>query len=312
MRRARPRAPGLLATCALAALTSAAAPAAAWVQARNMNDKPHIWRTRCVELQVLTGDPPPYLDSATVLHAAAEAARAWAPGVLGCGDILLAPRGNIAASRPVAPDRINTVQFYRTTWPNDPRALAITQVFSQTATGVVVDADVEINAVHFTWADLVRTTMRPATSTADLQNTLTHEFGHVLGLDHNCNAPGQPELIEASGQRAPECSVADARVRDATMFPAVDLTDTLRRDLAADDVAAVCTLYAPNRQDDATSRLLPDGRRICEAAKASSGGGCVLAGSGAAGGAARVPAPAVALLASVLALGARRARRRGG
>ncbi len=52
----------------------------------------------------------------------------------------------------------------------------------------------------------------------DLQSTLTHEFGHVLGLDHTMD----PE---------------------ATMFAGADPGELKKRTLAVDDTSGVCTAY---------------------------------------------------------------------
>ena len=53
--------------------------------------------------------------------------------------------------------------------------------------GRILDADVEMN--NFNFAFTVDGTA-PATAAgrpvADVQNTLTHELGHLLGLDHTC------------------------------------------------------------------------------------------------------------------------------
>lgn len=107
-------------------------------------------------------------------------------------------------------------------WVHTLGALAITTVTFDTSTGRLLDADIEINDVAFTF-----TTCDPGSPGCepafDLENTLTHELGHVMGLDHPPNdAPGALE---------------------ATMFASASETDTEKRSLADDDIDGLCTLY---------------------------------------------------------------------
>ncbi len=107
-------------------------------------------------------------------------------------------------------------------WVHTLGALAITTVTFDTVTGRLLDADIEINDVAFDFS-----TCDPEDASCvlafDLENTLTHELGHVVGLDHPPNdAPGAFE---------------------ATMFASATRTDTSKRDLAEDDIAGLCTIY---------------------------------------------------------------------
>jgi hypothetical protein len=142
----------------------------------------------------------------------------------------------------------------------DMNALAITSVFSRTSDGEILDADVEINARFFTWADVAAGGPLGAGS-QDIQNTITHELGHVLGFDHTCRGPdGRPPGQDSTGIEIPDCACfgpngeapaspdercrhATARLGDATMFASVHKGDTTRRDLAEDDIQAVCAVY---------------------------------------------------------------------
>ena len=63
-------------------------------------------------------------------------------------------------------------------WNEDPDILALTYTWSK-ADGEIVHFDIEINAEHFDWSTDGNDERH------DLQNTLTHELGHALGLDHS-------------------------------------------------------------------------------------------------------------------------------
>ncbi len=96
-------------------------------------------------------------------------------------------------------------------------------MFALKSDGTVLDSDMELNAVHYKWADVVTdggTLNTPGEKVHDLQNTMTHEFGHLIGFDHNCYDPsaGRPRAMDNSGQAVPNCSDATPAMRAATMF----------------------------------------------------------------------------------------------
>ena len=142
-------------------------------------------------------------------------------------------------------DNKNIIAIRGDTWEHDPGALALTSVFYLNKTGKIVEADLEANAVDFRWGD-VTTDSRPQLQ--DLQNALTHEMGHFIGLDHPCYlvVPKVDNETDQHGARVPYCgdgaSVTDV-IRDATMYPSADSGDTSKRSLSPDDQQAVCDLY---------------------------------------------------------------------
>lgn len=107
-------------------------------------------------------------------------------------------------------------------WVHTLGALAITTVTFDSRSGRLVDADIEINdaSFSFTTCDLDEASCHVV---YDLENTLTHELGHVLGLDHPPS--GDPGAFEA------------------TMFASTSEGAVDKRDLADDDIAGVCTIY---------------------------------------------------------------------
>ena len=102
-------------------------------------------------------------------------------------------------------------------WHHDANALAITTVVWNEDTGEIWDADIEFNAVEFNLSTDPRGA-RPREY--DIQNTLTHEIGHLLGMEHSAD-------------------------REATMFASATEQERSKRDLATDDVNGLCAIY-PN------------------------------------------------------------------
>src|SRR4029077_9130991 len=93
----------------------------------------------------------------------------------------------------------------------------------------------------------------------DLQNALTHEFGHFIGLAHTCFSPiesgsnvdgnGLPRPDDDQGRPVPDCGALNTPnyVSSSVMYYAENnYLDTSRRALSADDINAVCTIYAPS------------------------------------------------------------------
>jgi hypothetical protein len=250
-----------------------------------------------------------------ITAAVTGAAAAWSAGTNSCTyldfDVTVvsgrAPRtGN---------DGIRMVVFRDTSWckldasgvcdPSstiyDPASLALTNVVASASTGRIVDADIEVNAHSFSFADKVA--HPELTSRHDLQNLLTHEFGHMLGLDSSCYPAGVPNRpTDNTGQPVVDCATASAAVQATTMFPSTSPDDLQKRTLEPDDRAGVCAIYpaaaspcpagggscacpppgpdggqdagvdaGPNTNDDAGPNT--DGRPA-DAGKKSSGGGC--------------------------------------
>ena len=93
-------------------------------------------------------------------------------------------------------------------WTGGAAVIALTTLSFSTSTGAIADADVEINDVGFQF-DAVAA-----------RATLTHEVGHVIGLDHS---------LEPA----------------AVMYFASDGNTPTKTALLPDDVAGYCALYGP-------------------------------------------------------------------
>lgn len=142
--------------------------------------------------------------------------------------------------------------------------VALTSVLYDPATGRILDADMEVNGWdgvagpitspprhgwYFTCvpdAPAPPTLQSPLCTTygqagcafMDLQNTVTHEAGHFVGLAHPCSATGSPRCTDP----VPPGAVPYAQ---RTMAPTTQPGETSKRALSADDVAGVCAIYPP-------------------------------------------------------------------
>ena len=109
--------------------------------------------------------------------------------------------------------------------------------------GAIVDADIEINGVNFAIGS-GGMSLGTASCLAELQNTMTHELGHLHGLEHTCLAPGDPPRIDDKGAPVPTCtSTTDPKILDATMYNFQTCGETKKETLEVDDVNGVCTIY---------------------------------------------------------------------
>jgi hypothetical protein len=242
--------------------TLATGTAQAYVRDVTKSGVPVAWRYPCQTMHIYLGSAPPVLTASDFFAASAQAAATWSYPAVARTDIRLVMVAEAEASAEVGNDDKNVIVLRQGTWcrpdgsvddagvPQSecfpPSALAITSVVKNSKTGEILDADIEFNAVNYTWGDLVGHPSLATATTADFQNALTHELGHVLGLDHNCYAKSdlQDRLNDNTGVPEVDCygNPPDS-VAAATMYPSVMLSDTLRRTLTADDELGVCEIY---------------------------------------------------------------------
>ena len=230
--------------------------ASAYVRTATTTGAPMYWNRTVMDIVVYVGNPPPVTTSEEILTAATEAAAAWSRDQVGCTALQLRVTDSPEESASVELDGVNRVTFRRDEWCKEPRgvdepcyamdAMAVTSVFARRNDGEILDADTEINAVAGNlWSDLVA---RPedASRAQDLQNTLTHEFGHFIGMDHTCYLTGDGAgLFDDHGRPVPSCADASPAIRETTMFAEVGRGDIDRRTLTTDDLNAVCDVYPP-------------------------------------------------------------------
>jgi hypothetical protein len=182
--------------------------------------------------------------------AATRAAATWSDPGLG-SSVRFSVDSSADAPAGTAADHVNTISFRTQGWdpPMYPaEGLALTTVWSQSAQ--IIDADTEINAAdpRFKWGLLPDDAALAAMALdVDLQNALTHELGHVLGLDHPCYLGDTPSPLPHDNHGAAILSCDDpalpADVLDATMYPSSEPGSIAERSLSSDEIAALHDLY---------------------------------------------------------------------
>jgi hypothetical protein len=273
--------------------------ASPFVPYRTQSGATFHWAQTCVPLHIYL-DGLPGLTSAETASAVAGAAAAWDASTNACSFLTLQPERGTGPGPTEGFDGLSAVTYQTTMWchrsadgtcpaqPYPPESRAITSVFVSRATGQIFEADVELNAASFTWGDLVS---QPSMTAQDLQDLLTHELGHVIGLDSSCwtSVPGGTAPLDDQGQPAPPCDTASQAVRDTTMFANFLPGETNKRTLEADDRNGLCATYprtkGPEPRDGSADAdmcaSLPDGAAGGPEAAAGSAGGAGAGGAGA-------------------------------
>ncbi len=245
---------------------------------------------------------------APAVNAAKRALDNWQTATAGCSylrfQILPDSPDAVASFDKESDSNENVIVWVESGWEelggaHDPQAAALTTVFfiekaGNPADGQIIDADIELNGEFF------RFSASGAAGLTDIENTLTHEIGHMLGLDHPCddNLNDNRTPKDNLGNPIPYCYPVQrlpAWIREVTMYNFADLGETKKRSLEADDIAGICDIY-PKSADPGQ----------CGPAKLpGTSGGCALGVAPASPGAA-----AALLLAGAVLIFARSRRRR--
>lgn len=192
-------------------------PATAW-EPRMVNGQIVTWNKSTIGFEI-NADDAPNLNEAQVIDAITTAANEWSGDIHGA-NTAFEYDGTSKNRGADLSDNVHLVSF-DTTWNQDPSLLAVTHVWSN-ANNEIVHFDIEVNADDVYWS----TTGDPTKH--DLHNTMTHEFGHALGLEHS----DEPQ---------------------ASMSATTSIGDLAKRDVHADDIQGFVTLYPFEENGEANS-----------------------------------------------------------
>jgi hypothetical protein len=268
-------------------LALGASEARAFVRSTTGNS-PFFWKESCVPVTIYLNnfDHTSGMTQDQIVKSVTAAAHSWSTDAVTCRDpatmtvtgspyLEIVPSLAPASTAPpaVAWDAKNSIIFRTEQWSKSgqpghvypPEALAVTTVTAR-SDGHIVDADMEVNGVTQVWMNFDPGVTPPFDQGEtmryfDLQNALTHEFGHFIGLDHTCfipsidnplvSADGKPRPTDNAGAPVPDCDASPAKIQGTVMFNVTVPEETSKRYLSDDDILAVCTIYAPTMQHDA-------------------------------------------------------------
>jgi hypothetical protein len=289
-----------------------AADASAYVRNRTPNGVAVFWPGSCVFMQPDSAGTPD-LPSDMVFATVQKSLSNWMTADASCSYLQLNYQAPAALEAHL--DGKNIVKFRTDKWCHPEDAQEHNVCYSSAATGIttvfyidkgdregtILDADIELNNINFTFVIEPSTqTARAGTSISDLENTLTHELGHVQGLDHTCNAGGTSpsQEVDENGQPVPLCDAVGSlpaaqrmTIENATMYPVAQPGEIKKRMPTADDVAGICAAY-PRAKDP----------KVCKPVNLADYQGCSMVG--------RAPRSLGLLLVVLLALAALATRRR--
>ncbi len=231
--------PWLVATLALTQV--------AWTQYVTSTGMPVRWNRAEV---VIVGDSRGTADVPGDAEFAAVARSMETWNAVSCAHPLLKDGGRVSGVKPGSGTGLNLLVWWDdpADWstPGMDHVIALTTLYYDDRSGIAAKFDMEFADFAYTFT----VTDTPTLARTDVENTVTHELGHVLGLDHSKDP-------------------------DATMYYSASPGDLSKRTLAPDDIEGLCALYFdwPRPPLDSPSAV-EGGLVVEETGVASSGGGC--------------------------------------
>jgi hypothetical protein len=281
---------------------------------------PLRWTSGCVFLR-FSAEGTSHIPGNDEFAIMASAVNSWVSGTRSCSylEVRIEEPENIE----VGNDQVNLIKFRDSSWGRPavgnepaatypPQAAGLTTLYfrdqacpendpppcpdSNPNDGEILDADIELNGVDFaisTGGD----SAGDANCLSDLGNTVTHELGHLFGLDHTCfdGLPGQTRPIDGDGNPVPSCdspTLPDS-VIEATMYNYQECGETIKTTLESDDTEGFCAAY-PLANDPQECKPVATDSGCCSVSTSSPRG---------------LGLPAVLLLCALLAIGRRRPTR---
>ena len=251
------------------------------------------WESGCVFITV-DSDGTKEVAGDNEFPVISESIETWNNSTASCSYIQLLEEGK----KPVetARDRVNIIKFRDVSWcrpatKDDPSrchpdsAAGITTATyvddsGSSRDGAIVDSDVELNGVNFALS-VNGQTLGDEPCQSEIKNTLTHELGHLLGLEHTCLAAGDPPRVDGNGMAVPTCTQAmsNMTITSATMFNYQACGEITKETLEPDDINAICAIY-PTADDPGTCEHVPDGTGCGDCNSGGNPSGSILLGLG--------------------------------
>ncbi len=210
------------------------------------------WEQGCSDLKLVYGGPTPEIRT----------------GLGGTAENVVVVRRGFCSQNPAASqdpcmadpdvDCAGIYDCFEDHGPGDWSIVALTTVLYDPGTGRLFDADMELNGWDGTPGTIptaglpqhgyyftcdtqpgratCATYGQPGCNGYDLQNTVTHEAGHFVGLAHPCGDPGMPSCSAT-------LPTGEIPYAQRTMYPGTTIGEISKRTLSADDVAGVCAIY---------------------------------------------------------------------
>ena len=232
---------------------------------------PLKWEQRCIRYAIYEGGSK-FLSATQVQRIVAASFETWNTVRCNAGELVgLQARLETQPSSCDIPQynqtegNANTVIFVQRGWDEESgrgysaKALAVTKVWHGRNSGEIFDVDIEINEDTAGPLGACDDPDKVNCDFIDLQNTLTHEIGHLYGLGH-------PPLSQPGAEAT-------------TMFPGSksDESETSKRTLAQDDINGLCAVY-PENTLDAMCTDNPKGGLLLECGTDTGGCGCAVPG----------------------------------
>lgn len=160
--------------------------------------------------------------------------------------------GPSTAEHVVMFDEVNETGYF----PNGTGIVALTPISYDVGSGTILDADIIFNAKDYAWS------VTGAPNTFDVQDVLTHEIGHFVGLDHTPSLTGTMWPYVSYGQWLHRTLTMDDRNGAIALAPQGNparITGIVRRAGAPVAGAVVHAIRAD------------DGRHVCNALAGADG-----------------------------------------
>lgn len=222
------------------------------------------WESGCVFV-VIDADGTKELPGETEFPLIDQAIETWNTAGATCSYLQI--KKGATVQHEVGKDYTNVIKFRDSSWCRPKIKSDAARCYSEAAAGIttavfvddpksardgaIVDADIEINGANFAISNN-GTTLGVQPCKAELLNTLTHELGHLVGLEHTCRVMGDPERVDNLMRPVPLCTqTSDPKIIDATMYPFQDCEETKMESLSPDEVDFLCKVY-PKADDPGT------------------------------------------------------------